>query len=99
MWSQSRDRIIVGCGRVLTGILGGRETGSVMLMSTAWCLQVRHKYTRQVMVMKEMRHCTEEAKKSFLKEASNVQSHSQANLEWMVAWERDYTDNILPISC
>ena len=84
----------MGCGQVLTGILGGRETGGVMLMSTAWCLQVRHKYTRQVMVMKEMRHCTEEAKKSFLKEASKVQSHSQANLEWKVAWERDYTDNI-----
>ena len=30
--------------------------------------QVRHKYTGQVMVMKEMKNCTEEAKLTFLKE-------------------------------
>ena len=85
MWSQSCDEIIVGMVMHAgtdwdTGREGGRLGESVdpaMLMCVAWCLQVRHKYTRQVMVMKEMRNCTEEAKKSFLKEASQVWSHSQ----------------------
>ena len=30
--------------------------------------QVRHKHTGQVMVMKEMKNCSEEAKLTFLKE-------------------------------
>ena len=31
-------------------------------------VQVKHRYTEQVMVMKEMRHASKEAKLSFLKE-------------------------------
>ena len=31
-------------------------------------MQVKHRYTQQVMVMKEMRHASKEAKLSFLKE-------------------------------
>ena len=44
-----------------------------MIIEYEW-EQVKHKYTGQVMVMKEMKNCSEEAKLTFLKEVTNKKS-------------------------
>lgn len=42
--------------------------------------KVTHKFTSQVMVMKEMRNCTEESKKSFLKEVQMLKCVNHPNI-------------------
>ena len=46
---------------------------------------MRHKYTGQVMVMKEMKNCSEEAKLTFLKEVKDKNSIPSASYSvWLL---------------